>query len=229
MKSLLEKIKNIFKINIINKWKSILFPDYSKYIQQNYTERTLFKQGLSSFLYAIVSYTTFYFIVFLLGYNYYSEINNRMQEEFILKGNSYISYFFNSYPFNIVYVIALLIIFILFCSSFVYLIVKLIEEVKISFLTLISVVLSMTVWWVFSLFFFLILNTSFPFNQPTSVVYFGFLIAFWIILLSVGMFFSSRLFVNLLNNLLNVNRKRSYFAIYTAQILFFYFIFSIIT
>jgi hypothetical protein len=229
MKALLGKLKGLFRFNLINKWKSLLFPELSKYESNKYTDLILFKEAISGFGFAIISYTLFYFLVFVIGYGYYSEINTRMQEEFILKGNSYLSYLFNSYPFNIIYVLALLIIFTLFCSSLIYLIFKMIEDTKIKFLTILSINLLMNVWWIFILFFILIINTSYPFDQTTSVMLFGLLISAWILCLGSGIFFSSRVFVKIANKLVNVNIKRTYFAIYLTQILFFYFIYSIIT
>lgn len=229
MNTFLRKLKGLFQLNLINKWKSLLFPDLSKFESNNYTDLILFKEAISGFGFALICYTLFYFLVFILGYGYYSELNIRMQEEFILKGNSYLSYFFNSYPFNIVYVLALLIIFTLFCSSLIYIIFKMIEEVKIKFQTILSINLLMNAWWIFILFFILIINTSYPFDQTTSVVLFGLLISAWILCLGCGVYFSSRVFVNLANKLLSVNIKRTYFAIYLTQILFFYFIYSIIT
>lgn len=229
MKALLGKLKGWFRFNLINKWKSLLFPELSKYESNKYTDLILFKEAISGFGFAIISYTLFYFLVFVIGYGYYSEINTRMQEEFILKGNSYLSYLFNSYPFNIIYVLALLIIFTLFCSSLIYLIFKMIEDTKIKFLTILSINLLMNVWWIFILFFILIINISYPFDQTTSVMLFGLLISAWILCLGSGIFFSSRVFVKIANKLVNVNIKRTYFAIYLTQILFFYFIYSIIT
>lgn len=229
MKAILEKLKKMSQINLINRWKSLLFPDLSKYESSKYTDLALFKEAISAFGFAVISYAFFYFFIFIIGYNYYSKINNQMQEEFILKGNSYVSYFFNSYPFNIIYVIALLVIFALFCSSVIYIIFKLIEDEKIKYSKILSITLLMEVWWIFVLFFILIINTTYPFDQTTSIILFGLLIASWIICLGVGIYFSSRTFVNIANKLINVNTKRTYFAIYLTQIIFFYSVYSIIT
>lgn len=210
------------------KWKSILNPNIELEFNSKDTGSNIFKTAVNKFVYCLLSYIVFYFVLFILGYPYYSSANEKISEEFALKGQGGLGLIFNSYPFNVIYVLVLIVFFSLFMAVSTHFLMKLLEEEKRPFLQNAGICLHSMCFWIAILFVLVVLNTIYPFNEPTSIILFSILVASWIILFSVSVFFSTRFYGKASASFFNQNQKRAYIGWLVPLAVFFYFIAGII-
>ncbi|BDA79614.1 hypothetical protein LPTSP3_g25440 [Leptospira kobayashii] len=212
----------------IQNWKNIVKNPIIEY-DKNTSPREVFRIGLRYFLYFSFTYMFFYFLLFLCAYPYYSKLNEALQLDFAAKGNSGLSYLLNSYPFNVVYVFSALIIFIFYITVFSYYLAKFLESDDRSFLAHFGICLHSTAGLITVLFIVLIVNSIFPFSQPVGYVFFGLLIAAWMILFGIGIYLSARIFIKASNEYFGHNKRRAGLTWLVPLFLFCYFVFGILT
>ena len=140
-------------------------------------------------------YVIMYVFMFLIGYPYFAKLNDTMRADFEAKGNSSFSLFLNTYPWNVLYILASLAIVLLLTTIFSYALVRLLEDGKRRFKAHLGLCLHGTSILLSCLFVIFIANTIFPFNQQVGVVLFSFLVAIWILMFILGTFVSTRVFV----------------------------------
>lgn len=189
-------MKKYFTINYHkNQIKNLFSPDFEDVYAKSKTDGEVFLTGLSLFVYTYSMYVIMYLSMFLLGSPYFSKLNDAMRADFEAKGHSAFSLFLNSYPWNVLYILASLVIVLLFTSLLSYGLVRLLEDGKRSYKIHLGLCLHGTSILLSCLFVIFIANTIFPFNQQVGVILFSFLVSVWILMFLIGTYFSTQVFV----------------------------------
>jgi hypothetical protein len=211
------------------KIKDLFAPEYSITYANQRSPQEIFGFGLSLFVYTYIMYAIMYVFIFFLGYPYFSRLNDAMKADFEAKGNSAFSLFLNTYPWNVLYILATLVILLLLTSALSFGVAKLLEDGKRSYKAHLGLCLHGTSILLASLFVIFIANTIFPFNSQVGVVMFSFLVAIWILMFLGGTFFSNRVFVRASNEYFGQPKKRSAITWLLPLLFVIYTIFGIVT
>ncbi|TGN16948.1 hypothetical protein [Leptospira idonii] len=209
--------------------RDLFKPDFTVIYGSEQSSVDILRKGASFFGYVSITYVIFYFLAFLVGYPYYSRMNEAMLADFQMKGHSNFTYIMNSYPFNVVYIFSALILFVFFVSALGYFFAKFFEEDKREFRAHLGICLHATSLLIFILFFVFIANTIFPFRQPVGIVLFSSLIALWIIFFGLGLYLSSKIFVGASYSYFSQNKRRAALTWLFPLLLFIYMVLGIIT
>lgn len=213
---------------IYNDIRSIILPDYSKTFSSKIDENSLITNIRKNTIYLITLYVLFYFSLYILGFSYYNEINESIIKDLTEKQSSFIVIFFNTYPFNIVYVLILLIFFSLTTSIITFFLGNLLEDYKKSFKMNLAFSINANSIWILSLILIVIINTLFPFNQPNGVIIVGLLIGIWLIIFSGSIYLSTKAYNNSMSHYYDANSKRTTFIWLLSNFFIIYFIYSLI-
>jgi len=223
-------IKNLFTIAFHKgKIKELFSPNYSHVYSKDKTDREIFRFGFSLFSYTYIMYVIMYVFMFLIGYPYFSKLNETMRADFEAKGNSSFSLFLNTYPWNVLYILASLVILLLFVSILSYGLARLLEDGKRSYKAHLGLCLHGISILLSCLFVIFIANTIFPFNEQVGVVLFSFLVAIWLIMFFIGTYLSTRVFVRASNVYFEQHKRRSAITWLLPFLFVIYTIFGIVT
>ncbi|WP_108978501.1 hypothetical protein [Leptospira ryugenii] len=210
-----------------NQIKKLFVPDYEDVYSKERSSRDIFLGGLGLFIYTYTMYVIMYVSIFVLGYPYFSKMNENLRADFEAKGNSSFSLFINSYPWNVLYILASLVIVLIFVGLLSYALVRLLEDDKRSFRAHIGLCLHGLSILLSCLFVVFIFNTIFPFNQEVGVVLFAFLVAIWILMFIIGTYFSTKVFINASEECFGQHRRRAMISWLLPFLFVMYTIFGI--
>ncbi len=223
-------MKKYFTINYHrNRIKDLFSPDYDSVYSEEKTSQEIFLSGLTLFVYTYGLYVLMYVGMFILGYPYFSKLNETMRADFEAKGHSNFSLFLNTYPWNVLYILASLVIVLLFTSLLSYALARLLEDGKRSYKAHLGLCLHGTSILLSCLFVIFIANTIFPFNQQVGVVLFSFLVAIWILMFILGTFLSTRVFVRASFSHFGQHKRRAVITWLLPFLFVMYTIFGIVT
>lgn len=223
-------MKQIWTIGYhLQTFKNLFTPKFSDLYAKNRSEKEIFLFGLGLFVYTYLVYVGIYVFIFLLGYPYFSHLNEMMRLDFESKGYSKYSLFLNSYPWNVLYVLASLLILCILTSAFSYACARLLEEGKRSFRVHLGLCLHGMSILLACLFLVFIANTIFPFQEKASIFVFSLLVSIWILMFILGTIFSTRIFVNASHSYFGQLKRRGALTWLVPFSCIVYFIFGIVT
>ncbi|MEK6883348.1 MAG: hypothetical protein AABY22_27215 [Nanoarchaeota archaeon] len=223
-------MKNLINFAFHKKMIGLLFNKKNSldYIPKN-SPKEILGFGLKMFSYAFVLYLMMYLFIFLCGYSYFSNLNDGLRLNFQEKNYSEFSLFLNSYPWNVLYVLASFIIMIVYVSTFSYLTAIMLEEERQNFKAHLGLCLHATSSIIMCLLMIYLANTIFPFNDRVSVVLFSILVSVWIIAFIVSVFLSTKVFVFGAKQYFGQTKKRAAITWLVPYLSFVYLVFGILT
>lgn len=171
-------------------------------------------------------YLLLYVALYLINISSLSELNNTLSKNFEDKGVSFIFYFMNLYPFNVIYIYFFWILMYFFLSVLSLLLLTLLGEKRKPFSRLSASILYASSFIFLTCFPLLILNSFMPISENTTLGGFSFLIAVWIGIIGIGILFSATTFGRLGKYVLNQNLNRAVFAWVFSVFTFFYLIYK---
>ncbi len=213
----------------IEQCKNLFTPNFSVAYERNKTEKEIFLFGLKLFVYTYLLYVGIYIFIYLLGYPYFANLNEMMRLDFEKKGYSSFSLVLNSYPWNVLYVLASFSIILLLTSILSYAFARFLEEGKRSFRVHMGLCLHGMSILLACLYIVFIANTIFPFNEKASIFVFSVLVSIWIFMFVLGTIFSTRIFVKGSFSYFGQNQRRGALSWLVSFSLIVYFIFGIVT
>jgi hypothetical protein len=171
-------------------------------------------------------YFLLYLFFYLINISSLSSINDSLVKSFEEKNVSFLFYFINLYPFNVVYIYFFWVFMFLFLSVLSLLLLTLLGEKRKPLSRLNASILYASSFLFLSSFPLLILNSFIPIGEDTTLGGFSFLVAIWISIIGIGILFSATTFGKLGKYVLNQNINRATFAWVFSIFTFLYLIYK---
>ncbi|GBF52055.1 hypothetical protein LPTSP4_35930 [Leptospira ryugenii] len=207
----------------LKQWKGIIRPDFEKAFENPAEDKQILMDSIKRFTFTMLNYVGFYLCLFLIGYRYYSALNEQMVLGYTKKGITGLGTYLNLYPFNVIYLVFALILTVGFLSIFTYLFLVYLEDVKPSFIKNLSAILNSVALVNVLLFPFLLINALFPFDKPIGTFGLGVYVGALILVLAVGFVYSAVIYIRSMHWSSRQNYRRALLAwiVSFGMILFF--------